>query len=82
MRSKQFDDGFLIGVRNSRGWTSRTIGAGGAPERELARQYREHGETVRFNFPKTGKLLKKLEEIYEWDADREDRRAEKERDLD
>lgn len=61
--------GFCIEVRNSRGvhWVDPT----GAPERELARQWREKAEAMETNgYPRFSAALRDLADSYDRDAER------------
>ena len=68
--------GFVIGVRNSRGVTSRAHGEGGDQERKLAEKYRNHALVVRNSHPNLAAAIEKLARSYETDSLQEDIEAE------
>ena len=75
LRSDSIDSGFYIAVRNRRGVTSRALTAGGAQERELARNYRNQRQ--RFSqWPRVAAIFAALAQSYEREAEREDEEAE------
>lgn len=75
LQSDSVDSGFYIAVRNQRGVTSRALTAGGAQERELARNY--YTQRQRFGqWPRTAAIFAALAESYEREAEREDEEAE------
>ncbi len=74
--STSLEAGFVIGVRNSRGITSRGAFDGGNQERELASNYREWSQKTRKDWPRTSRVLRTLAETYESDARHYDARAE------
>jgi hypothetical protein len=74
--STDLEDGYLTGVINSRGFTSRGVFDGGQQERELAAHYRAWAEQTAGTWPRTSRLLRRLAEHYEWQAREEDARAE------
>jgi hypothetical protein len=76
VRSKPLETGFQTGVYNRRGVTWRTPTDGGDQERALAVQYREHAESLRFDWPRTSACLARIADSYEEDAKRADERAE------
>jgi hypothetical protein len=51
---------------------SRTLGAGGEQERELANRYRVMSEAVKTKSPRTAALFRSLAETYSLQAKRED----------
>lgn len=69
--------GFLIGVYNRRGVTSRGMLDGGGLERALASDYRKWSRACALEWPKTAALLEKLAKDYETEARRHDDRAER-----
>jgi hypothetical protein len=73
--SRSLEQGYSIGVLNSRGITSRSIDAGGQSERALATKFSESAEAV-VAWPTTAGLLRSLAEWYEHAAAQEDRRSE------
>jgi len=61
---------------NARGVTSRGVYDGGQQERELAGRYRDWAKATAGSWPRTSRVLRRLAEDYERDAQREDERAE------
>ena len=59
-------EGFMIGVRNSRGAHWR--GEGGSQERELAAKYRRGAQRLRFDYPYMGTLLENIAASYDHEA--------------
>ena len=75
----EFEDvrrGFVIGVRNSRGITSRAPGDGGGQERKLAETYRNHARAIRNSHPNLAAAVEKLAGSYDNDSLHEDMEAE------
>ena len=72
-------NGFIIGVLNSRGFSSRAVFEGGAQERELAQRYSAASRSLAARWPRTATALARIAESYESDARRQDVRAELER---
>ncbi len=77
LRSDALDRGLQIGIRNSRGVTSRSVDAGGEQERQLAKQYREQGRPFGARWPRTAAIFVNVAQAYEYDAAKEDREAER-----
>ena len=73
--------GFIIGVRNGRGVTTRAIGEGGAQERELAAKYRRWAEQRAFDYPYVSSILEGIASGYDRHATREDDEAKVEKRL-
>lgn len=65
--SKEISIGMEIGLRNSRGAEFRPVDE--APERELAKKYRDFAERVMNTTPFVGRMLLRIAESYEHDAD-------------
>jgi hypothetical protein len=76
-RSRHLETGVYIGVKNRRGTTSRGVTDGGEQERDLAKQYRDHAEAVRFEWPRTAAALGRIAESYEAEAKEHDDDAER-----
>lgn len=75
----EFEDvrrGFVVGVRNSRGVTSRAHGEGGNQERKLAQKYRDHALAVRNSHPNLAAAIEKIARSYLNDSRQEDMEAE------
>ncbi|OPY50673.1 MAG: hypothetical protein A4E49_02631 [Methanosaeta sp. PtaU1.Bin112] len=79
--SEEIEKGIIIGIYNSRGVISRSIGEGGTQEREIAERYLDYVRKLSDNWPRTARLVKKTADGYELDARREDKRAELDEDL-
>ena len=73
--SDDLDDGFQIGVLNSRGATWRSPLDGGNLERQERDKYRRWAEHCNIDWPRTAASLRKVAESYEFSAQREDSRA-------
>jgi len=81
INSDAINRGFIMGVSNNRGVTSRGLLDGGVQERQLANQYKQYADAVRTLWPRTAAVLDKLTVEYLSDAHREDIGAELEEDL-
>jgi len=79
--SKELEDGFMIVIYNKSEVVIKSINEGGEQERSLAEQYKKYSERISIQYPKTSAILKKVVEVYENEARREDGEAKK-RDLD
>ena len=73
--SDSIDIGFIVGVRNSRGPTSRTTEAGGEQERRLVARY-EAWANAAFEWSRLASVFRQLAEAYRQDARREDDRRD------
>jgi hypothetical protein len=69
-------EGFVTGVYNSRGMTSRELFEGGAQERTQAKQYLNAAQYLAKRWPQTATALTRVAEGYESEARREDIRAQ------
>lgn len=76
LNNETIDQHIQMGVRNSRGVTSRAHNEGGRQERELVEKYRAMINTLKIRWPRTAVLLRGIAESYEYDAKREDIRAD------
>lgn len=76
-RSQELERGVFIGVRSSRGVTSRAPNDGGAQERELARYYRRCSEETALEWPRTSSVLEQIAKSYEEEGIRHDEDAER-----
>lgn len=65
--SKNISNGMEIGLRNSRGAHFRP--ADGAPERKLAKKYRDFSEKIMNKTPFVSRMLLNIAQSYEHDAD-------------
>lgn len=69
-------EGFLMGVMNNRGVTTRSSDEGGGQERALASKYRKLAEPLHNSHPRVAALLEHLSQHYEEHARREDWNAQ------
>jgi hypothetical protein len=69
------------GIYNNRGVVSRSIGEGGAQEREISERYLDYARKLSDNWPRVARLMKKIADGYKLDARREDKRSELDEDL-
>lgn len=70
------DQGFVIGLYNRRGVTTRMPTDGGDQERSLASIYRADAKASALLWPRTRAVLERIADGYEADATREDQSAE------
>lgn len=77
IRSKELDEGFIVGVHNKRGVITKSPFEGGEQERALARQYQEFANKWATQFPRTSEILKRIAKDYESEAIRADKEAER-----
>ena len=75
LQSEHIDKGFYVAVVNQRGITSRSITAGGAQERAMARDYRSQKQRLD-QWPRVAAIFAALAQRYEHEADDEDKEAE------
>jgi transcriptional regulator with XRE-family HTH domain len=76
-RSRELERGFLIGLLNGRGVTSRWMTDGGEQEREMVARYRGYAEAVAFEWHRTAAVLNQIAKDYEAQARRLDDDAER-----
>lgn len=76
LASKDLEEGFRIGVVNSRGVVTRDPAAGGAQERALAEEYDGLAAVVSTTFPRTARTLRLIADGYRRDARRQDFESE------
>ncbi len=76
LASKDLEAGFVMGVINSRGFTSRGMYDGGAQEWDIAENYPNSAAAIIDQWPRTGRLLNELAADYERTARREDAEAQ------
>lgn len=81
LRSKDLEQGFYIGVVNSRGVVAKDPPAGGAQERALADHYEGHAAAVAARFSRTARLLRRIAASYRQESRREDFEVEMGEDL-
>jgi hypothetical protein len=67
--------GFMIGVHNKRGITSRSYDEGGDQERSLACKYQAYANSLRTSHPIFAATLDEIGRSYEGEGQREDLRA-------
>jgi excisionase family DNA binding protein len=72
LASTAIETGFVIGVLNSRGITSRGMYDGGTQEWGIAKEYRNSAAEIIDQWPRTGRLLNELAADFERTARRED----------
>ncbi len=72
----EIDQGFVIGLFNRRGVTTRMPNDGGDQERDLAARYRADAKASALLWPRTRAVLEQIAKGYEADAVREDQSAE------
>lgn len=75
-RSRDLEDGLLIGVSNRRGVTVRLPTDGGEQERDLAARYRADALACALTWPRTRAVLERIAESYDAHAKWEDEHAE------
>jgi hypothetical protein len=80
LSSEVVDNHFRMEVYNSRGVTSRGPHEGGGQERALAEKYEGYAEQVESKWPRAASILRGLADTYRNEADRVDRRAERDQD--
>jgi len=73
--SDDLDHGFQIGIRNSRGVTTRSPLDGGDLERKEAAKYRRWAEHCDIDWPRAAASLRSVADSYDFDAQHEDARA-------
>ena len=81
MASEDIARGFIIGKCNARGVSTRNVGEGGNQERELATKYRHWAKLRRVDYPFTSRVINRIAESYDDDAEREDARVALEKHL-
>ena len=76
-RSHELERGLIVGVRNSRGVTSRAMNDGGTQERDLARYYRRCSEATALEWLRTSAVLEQIAKSYEEEGIWHDEDAER-----
>ena len=74
--SRQLEKGILVGISNKGGVVTKNLGEGGDQERNLSDIFKKDSEALASRWPRTGALLRKVSEMYQSDARREDFRDE------
>jgi len=77
LQSERIESGFVAGVLNKRGITTRSLEDGGGQERELAAQYSRQADGFTDEWPRTAAILRAIAKIYESQARREENSAER-----
>jgi hypothetical protein len=75
-RSRELENGILVGVRNRHGSTVRRPFDGGTLEQDLAAGYRKSSQAVALDYPRTSALLEKIARSFDIDGRHEDEAAE------
>ena len=70
--SEDIARGFAIGVYNARGVHLRSLDEGGKQERELAARYRAWAQRLAFEYPYVARILERIAQKYDRDAERQD----------
>jgi hypothetical protein len=68
----EMERGIEIGRYNQRGVVSKTLDEGGNQEHELAEKYKQDAEKIRYTWPRTAEMLRRIAKKYEFDGRRED----------
>ena len=76
-RSEHMEKGLYLAIVNSRGVTSRALDAGGDQERRLAADFRRQADRVKYQWPRTAGILRRVARRYEHEASQEDEEAER-----
>lgn len=76
IESRELETGLELGLRNSRGGTSRGLTDGGAQERALQIKYLTYAQQMSAQWPRTAVMLRRIANAYREDARLEDDRAE------
>lgn len=79
--SNDLDDGFIIGVHNNRGVTTRGPWEGGEQERALAKKYEEYVAALNEKWPRVAGILRRIADSYKRDSRREDQESDLRQDL-
>lgn len=75
--SEVIDRNFVISIGNQRGVATRSLGEGGEQERALGKKYRDLASMIKDEWPRTARLLRRVAESYEHQANREDEEAKR-----
>jgi hypothetical protein len=79
--SSEMEQGFETGVYNSRGAVWRSPFAGGEQERQIAGRYSRYARMISGQWPRTAAMLRRLADMYRYEARGEDVEAELREDL-
>ncbi|MCW4024785.1 MAG: hypothetical protein NWF01_07105 [Candidatus Bathyarchaeota archaeon] len=74
--SHDIERGLEVGRFNQRGVITKSLTEGGEQERKIAANYESQAELIRFKFPRTVSMLKRMADTYKRDAIRADRDKE------
>jgi hypothetical protein len=74
--SAELENGFEVGVYNSRGIVTKRPSDGGALEREIAERYQGYADDTRERWPRTSAMLRRIAEQYRREAKSEDQSLE------
>ncbi|MCW4002758.1 MAG: hypothetical protein NWE95_02465 [Candidatus Bathyarchaeota archaeon] len=74
--SHDIEQGLEVGRFNQRGVITKSLTEGGEQERKIAANYESQAELIRYKFPRTASMLKRMADTYKRDAIREDRDKE------
>jgi hypothetical protein len=72
----EMERGIEIGRYNQRGVVSKALDEGGKQEHELADKYKQDAEKIRYIWPRTAEMLRRIAKNYEFRGRREDLRME------
>ena len=70
--SRDMERGIEVGLYNQRGMTTRALGEGGKQERELAEKYQQQADEIKYMWPRTAAMLRRIADSYKRDAARWD----------
>lgn len=82
LASSSLERGFEVAIYNRRGIITKSIGEGGAQERELSDRYAGFAAAIADVSPRTAAMLRRIADGYRSEARSEDLRAEFEEDVD
>lgn len=75
--STELEQGLAIGIRNSRGVTTRSMTSGGDQERQLVTKYSEWAKAAAAKWPRTAAVLRSVASQYETEARYHDQQVER-----
>jgi len=75
--SDRLERGFVIGLLNKRGVTSRGLSEGGQKEYDLAKKYEDWARAVEATYPRTAGALRSVAEAYREEGRRHDQDAQR-----